>query len=65
MLKIKLINQRFPKIHDFLRVVGKDHKSAVEAVRLYKEYLSVSQESEANFVAINRLVCRNVWRGSV
>ena len=53
------------KIHDFLRVVGKDHKSAVEAVRLYKEYLSVSQESEANFVAINRLVCRNVWRGSV
>ena len=41
-------------------VVGKDYKSAVEAVRLYKEYLSVSQKFEANFVAINRLISLKV-----
>lgn len=44
------------KIYDFLWIVGKNHMSAVEAVRLYKEYLSVSQEFESNFVAINRLI---------
>ena len=38
----------------------KDHKSAVEAVWLYKKYLSVSQEFEANFVAINRLISLKV-----
>lgn len=55
---ISILNKA--KIHDFLWVVGKDHKSAVEAVRLYKEYLSVSQEFEANFVAINRLISLKV-----
>lgn len=48
------------KIYDFLWIVGKDHMSAVEAVRLYKEYLSVSQEFEANFVVINRLISLKV-----
>lgn len=52
--EISILNKA--KIHDFLWVVGKDHKSAVEAVRLYKEYLSVSQEFEANFAAVNRLI---------
>lgn len=55
---ISILNKA--KIHDFLWVVGKDHKSAVEAVRLYKVYLSVSQEFEANFVAINRLISLKV-----
>lgn len=52
--EISILNKA--KIHDFLWVVGKDHKSAVEAVRLYKEFLSVSQEFEANFAAVNRLI---------
>lgn len=51
---ISILNKA--QIHDFLWVVGKDHKSAVEAVRLYKEYLSDSQEFEANFAAVNRLI---------
>ena len=55
---ISILNKA--KVHDFLWVVGKEHKSAVEAVRLYKEYLSVSQEFEANFVAINRLISLKV-----
>ncbi len=55
---ISILNKA--KIYDFLWVVGKDHKSAVEAVRLYKEHLSVSQEFEANFVAINRLISLKV-----
>ena len=45
---ISILNKA--KVHDFLWVVGKEHKSAVEAVRLYKEYLSVSQEFEAYLV---------------
>jgi len=48
------------KIYDFLWVVGKDHKSAAKAGRLYEEYLSVSQEFEANFVAVNRLISLKV-----
>lgn len=48
------------KIYDFLWVVGKDYNSAIKAVQLYKEYLSVSQEFETNFVAVNRLISLKV-----